>query len=76
MGGEIGVLSGGRGEGSTLWFTCKLEMAPIAQPMPQIDPVAKPQDPFEAIVAYKEECVGTELCKFLSQSYSIFLSLV
>jgi hypothetical protein len=71
MGGEIGVFSGGRGKGSTLWFTCKLEV-PIAQPVPQNDSAKKPQNPFEAVVVYKEECIGTKLCKFISQSYSIF----
>lgn len=71
MGGEIGVFSGGRGKGSKLWFTCKLEVPPLAQPVPLCEPVKKPPNPFEAIVAYKEECVGNRLCKFISQSYNI-----
>eukprot|EP00026_Physarum_polycephalum_P003521 Phypoly_transcript_03534.p1 GENE.Phypoly_transcript_03534~~Phypoly_transcript_03534.p1 ORF type:complete len:709 (+),score=60.63 Phypoly_transcript_03534:157-2127(+) len=71
MGGEIGVLSGGRGKGSTLWFTCKLEVPPSSHATSPVIPSKKPQDPFDAIVVYKEECVGTKLCKFISQSYNI-----
>lgn len=70
MGGEIGVFSAGRGKGCTLWFSCKFEIPPNTHP-PESAEVKKPSNPFEAIVAYKEEQIGTKLSKFISTSYSI-----
>lgn len=71
MGGEIGVFSGGRGKGSTLWFSCVFELPHPGHTLPDPDETRTPLNPFEAVVAYKDECIGTKFSKFISNAYSI-----
>lgn len=67
MGGEVGVYSGGRGKGSTIWFSCKFRPVPNLQG----SILKNSSNNFKATVLYKDEQVGLKLCKFISNSYNV-----